>query len=317
MVSTEIKQVAGTLHIDSQEGKGTIFTIQLPLTVSANQALLIETGDDKFAIPLSSIDGVIRVSGKELNRLFKEDKPMYQYGGRDYGFFHLGSILGLSKPQLPDKGIKVPLILARAGDHNVALLVEQIVGRQEIVIKSVGPQISTVSGISGATIMGDGSVALILDTSSLIREGIAHMAKVAMERERLEAERAAQSVVPLIMVVDDSITVRKVTERLLKRHDMETLTAKDGIDALDKLQEQTPNLVLLDVEMPRMDGFELATTMRNDDRLKNIPIIMITSRTGEKHRERAAKIGVDAYLGKPFQEVELLENIDAILNTSE
>ncbi len=317
VVSTEIKQVAGTLHIDSQEGKGTIFTIQLPLTVSANQALLIETGDDKFAVPLSSVDGVIRVSERELNKLFKEDKPTYQYGGRDYGFFHLGSILGLSKPQLPDKGVKIPLILARAGDHNVALLVEKIVGRQEIVIKSVGPQISTVSGISGATIMGDGSVALILDISSLVREGMAHMAKVAIERERLEAERAAQSVIPMIMVVDDSITVRKVTERLLKRHDMEALTAKDGMDALDKLQDQIPDLMLLDVEMPRMDGFELATTMRNDDRLRNIPIIMITSRTGQKHRERAEKIGVDAYLGKPFQEVELLENIDAILKTSE
>ena len=119
------------------------------------------------------------------------------------------------------------------------------------------------------------------------------------------------------MVVDDSITVRKVTERLLKRHDMEALTAKDGMDALDKLQDQIPDLMLLDVEMPRMDGFELATTMRNDDRLRNIPIIMITSRTGQKHRERAEKIGVDAYLGKPFQEVELLENIDAILKTSE
>ncbi|NOX42929.1 MAG: response regulator [Gammaproteobacteria bacterium] len=317
VVNTEIKQVAGTLHIDSKEGKGSIFTIQLPLTVSANQALLIETGEDKFAIPLSSVDGVIRVSGKELDNLFNKDKPMYKYGGRDYGFFHLGSILGLSSPLPTDPKVKVPLILARAGDHNVALLVEQIVGRQEIVIKSVGPQISTVNGISGATIMGDGGVALILDISSLIREGMAHIAKAVVERERLEAERVASSAIPLIMVVDDSITVRKVTERLLKRHNMEPITAKDGIDALDKLQDQIPDLMLLDVEMPRMDGFELATAMRNDSRLKNIPIIMITSRTGDKHRERASKIGVDAYLGKPFQETELLENIEIILKTSE
>ena len=318
VVNTEIKQVNGTLHIDTKEGKGSIFTIQLPLTVSANQALLIETGEDHFALPLSSIDGVIRVSGKELAKLYNEDKPVYQYGGRKYGFFHLGTILGVAKPQMPEAGDKVPLILARAGDHSVALLVERIVGRQEIVIKSVGPQISTVNGISGATIMGDGSVALILDISSLIREGMAHFAKVEVERERMEAEKAAAaSAIPTVMIVDDSITVRKVTERLLKRHNYQYMTAKDGIDALDKLQDQIPDVMLLDIEMPRMDGFELATAMRNDDRLKDIPIIMITSRTGDKHRDRAAKIGVNAYLGKPFQEPELLENIESLLNSSE
>ncbi len=318
VVNTEIKQVNGTLHIDTKEGKGSIFTIQLPLTVSANQALLIETGEEQYALPLSSVDGVIRVSGKELAKLYDEDKPIYQYGGRKYGFFHLGTILGVAKPQLPEPGEKVPLILARAGDHSVALLVERIVGRQEIVIKSVGPQISTVNGISGATIMGDGRVALIIDISSLIREGMAHFAKVEVERERIEAEKAAAaSAIPTVMIVDDSITVRKVTERLLKRHNYQFMTAKDGIDALDKLQDQIPDVMLLDIEMPRMDGFELATAMRNDDRLKDIPIIMITSRTGDKHRDRATKIGVNAYLGKPFQETELLENIESLLNSSE
>lgn len=317
VVNTEIKQVAGTLHIDTKEGKGSIFTIQLPLTVSANQALIIETGDDHYAIPLSSVDGVIRVSDKELKKLYGEEKPMYKYGGRNYGFFHLGTILGVSKPKESEDGEKIPLILARAGDHNVALLVEQIVGRQEIVIKSVGPQISTVNGISGATIMGDGSIALILDISSLIREGYAHIAKIQVEQEQAKASKTVKSGVPTVMVVDDSITVRKVTERLLKRHKMNSVTAKDGVDALDKLQDMIPDIMLLDIEMPRMDGFELATAIRNDDRLKHVPIIMITSRTGDKHRERATKIGVNAYLGKPFQEPELLENIESLLNSSE
>jgi chemosensory pili system protein ChpA (sensor histidine kinase/response regulator) len=115
------------------------------------------------------------------------------------------------------------------------------------------------------------------------------------------------------MVVDDSITMRKVTSRVLERNDIEVTTAKDGLDAVEKIQDRIPDLVLLDIEMPRMDGYEFATYMRNDPRLKAVPIIMITSRTGEKHRQRAMEIGVDRYLGKPYQEADLLRNVDEIL----
>ena len=118
---------------------------------------------------------------------------------------------------------------------------------------------------------------------------------------------------PLVMVVDDSITMRKVTSRVLERNDMEVATAKDGLDAVEKIQDRIPDLVLLDIEMPRMDGYEFATYMRNDPRLKAVPIIMITSRTGEKHRQRAMEIGVDRYLGKPYQEADLLRNVEEIL----
>ena len=121
-----------------------------------------------------------------------------------------------------------------------------------------------------------------------------------------------EDTVPVVMVVDDSITVRKVTTRLLERHEMKVVAAKDGVDALAQLQETIPDIMLLDVEMPRMDGFELATNMRNDEALKNIPIIMITSRTGQKHRDRAASIGVNIYMGKPFTESDLLDNINVL-----
>lgn len=115
------------------------------------------------------------------------------------------------------------------------------------------------------------------------------------------------------MVVDDSVTVRKVTTRLLERQGYAVLTAKDGVDAIAKLEEVTPDIMLLDIEMPRMDGFEVATLVRHNPRIKNLPIIMITSRTGEKHRERAFQLGVNCYMGKPFQEQELLENIHELL----
>jgi chemosensory pili system protein ChpA (sensor histidine kinase/response regulator) len=187
-----------------------------------------------------------------------------------------------------------------------------------------------VPGIFGATIMGDGSVVMILDLAPLVRRSAAMREENAVEAALEEAMpglmEAAAPVAPvpevearrqpLVMVVDDSITMRKVTSRVLERNDMEVVTAKDGLDAVEKLQDRVPDLVLLDIEMPRMDGYELATYMRNDSRLKAVPIIMITSRTGEKHRQRAFEIGVDRYLGKPYQEADLLRNVEETLRLS-
>jgi chemosensory pili system protein ChpA (sensor histidine kinase/response regulator) len=201
--------------------------------------------------------------------------------------------------------------MVRSGELKAAIEVEGLIGSREIVVKPVGPQLSTLRGISGATIMGDGRVVLILDLGVLIRLANAQREETGEERRVIEEVVEARK--PVVMVVDDSITVRKVTTRLLERNEMETLSAKDGVDALAQLQEVRPDVMLLDVEMPRMDGFELATNIRNDENLKDIPIIMITSRTGEKHRERALGIGVNVYMGKPYNENELLENIHTLI----
>ena len=193
----------------------------------------------------------------------------------------------------------------------MAFQVENLLGSREIVVKSVGPQISTVRGVSGATILGDGRVVMILDVAALLRGGanvLDHVNDIVQQPARTEGLT--------VMVVDDSITVRKVTTRVLERNEMTVITAKDGVDAVSKLQEHIPDIMLLDIEMPRMDGFELATHVRNEARLRDIPIIMITSRTGDKHRQRAMQIGVNRYLGKPFQESDLLENIRALLEES-
>jgi chemosensory pili system protein ChpA (sensor histidine kinase/response regulator) len=202
------------------------------------------------------------------------------------------------------------LLLARSGDQRAAICVDQVIGSREIVVKPVGPQVSSIPGIFGATIMGDGRVIVILDVAPLVRRsaalrksGDAPVIAAPVEQRRI----------PLVMVVDDSITMRKVTGRVLERHNYEVITAKDGVDAIEKLQDRIPDVMLLDIEMPRMDGYELATHMRNDARLRGIPIIMITSRTGEKHRQRAFEIGVDRYLGKPYQETDLMRNVQEIL----
>jgi chemosensory pili system protein ChpA (sensor histidine kinase/response regulator) len=203
------------------------------------------------------------------------------------------------------------LLLVRSGEHRVAIQVDHIMGNRQIVVKSVGAQLSSIRYVSGGTILADSRVALILDVAALVRMDVVHT-PLTTDAAKGAGERPVR-----VMVVDDSITVRKVTTRLLKRHNMEVTTAKDGVDAVAQLQEQQPDVMLLDIEMPRMDGYELARHMRNTEELADIPIIMITSRSGDKHRNLAFSLGVKRYLGKPYQEGELLENIYAVLAESE
>jgi chemosensory pili system protein ChpA (sensor histidine kinase/response regulator) len=310
VVNSEIKQLGGVLDIDSTPGQGSLFTVRLPLTLSVSRALLVNVAEDVYAIPLMSINGIERISGSELDALLNSENPVLHWVGEDYDVMHLTNVLGagpgLVSPDVP----KVALLLAKSGDHRIAFAIDGLIGSREIVVKSLGPQLSTLQDLAGATILADGSVALIIDMPSLIRRGLARKGREITEAEALEhgVERE-----PVVMVVDDSITVRKVTERLLKRHNMICITAKDGVDALSVLEETVPDVMLLDIEMPRMDGFELATHMRNTERLKDIPIIMITSRTGEKHRQRAMDIGVNKYMGKPYTEVDLLDNIESLI----
>src|SRR5690606_4578108 len=189
---------------------------------------------------------------------------------------------------------------------HAAVTVDQVLGNREIVVKTVGPQVASIPGIFGATIMGDGRVVVILDVAPLVRR---HAVLPADPAPAQDDQRA----VPLVMVVDDSVTMRKVTGRVLERHNLEVVTAKDGVDALERLAERVPDLMLLDIEMPRMDGYELATQMKADPRLQQVPIVMITSRTGEKHRQRAMDLGVERYMGKPYQESELMRNVYELL----
>lgn len=313
VVNNEIKQLGGLLTIDTEQGKGSRFTVSLPLTLSLTRALMVQVSEETYALPLLSVEGVERITAEQLQAIYDQDKPVYQWLGQDYPFIHLGSAMGLSNPHIPQDRNRIPLLLVKSGEYRAAVQVDNLIGSREIVVKPVGPQLSTMRGITGATIMGDGGVVLIIDLGVLVRaESIRE--ELATE-PLLSAPAVAEPEIhePVIMVIDDSITVRKVTTRMLERNNYRAVSAKDGVDALAQLQEMQPDVMLLDVEMPRMDGFELATNVRNDERLKDIPIIMITSRTGQKHRDRASKIGVNVYMGKPYNETELLENIKSML----
>jgi chemosensory pili system protein ChpA (sensor histidine kinase/response regulator) len=306
VVASEIKKLGGALHMETKLGEGSRFIIRLPLTLAISHALILRANDELYALPLPTVEGVVRLSRTEVEAHLGADAPPFEYGGQKYKFQHLAFYVGREPGPLPDGDVTVPVILVRAGEHSTGLVTDELVGSREIVVKSVGPQIAAIRGISGATILGDGRIVIILDIGALVRTDFRARTEPVMPREKTDTRSVA-------LVVDDSITVRRVTQRLLERNGMRVLTARDGVDAMEMLQEHTPDIILLDIEMPRMDGYEVATQVRADPRLSGIPIIMITSRVGEKHRARAIEIGVDDYLGKPYQEAQLLEAIEPLI----
>jgi len=306
VVDNEVKKLGGSMRIESMAGQGTRFLIRLPYTLAITHALIVNIGDETFALPLPTVEGITRVSREKILKHLTEDEPRLDYGGITYRIQHLGSLVGAAPSALPEDENAVSLVLIRAGEASTALLMDSLEGSREIVVKTLGPHIASVAGVTGATILGDGRVIMILDPSTLVR-----------------AQRAAEPVVPVAppvaerqltaLVVDDSITMRRVTQRLLERRGVRVLTARDGLDAITVLQEHDADIILLDIEMPRMDGYQFATHVRNDARVKHLPIIMITSRSGEKHRAKAIEIGVNDYLSKPYQESQLVAAIEALL----
>ncbi|MBC3422488.1 Hpt domain-containing protein [Pseudomonas sp. RW3S2] len=311
VVHEEVKQLGGSMSIESSPGKGARFQIRLPFTVSLNRALMVHLGEEQYAIPLNTIEGIVRVPPAELEACYQLDPPRYRYAGHAYDLRYLGELLqDVARPRLLGQSLPLPVLLVHAQEQSFAIQADGLSPSREIVVKSLGPQFAAVPGLSGATLLGDGRVVLILDLLGQLRGQQRRLARLPVgdgERRQLFGPAARRPL--LVMVVDDSVTVRKVTSRLLERHGMSVLTAKDGVDAMALLEEHRPDVLLLDIEMPRMDGFEVATRVRRDNRLHDLPIIMITSRTGQKHRDRAMAIGVNEYLGKPYQESLLLQSI--------
>jgi chemosensory pili system protein ChpA (sensor histidine kinase/response regulator) len=308
VVTSEVKRLSGTVALTSKQGQGTEFLIRLPLTLAIIDAVLVNVGKVIHAIPTASIEAVTRVGRDALEKYYKGTSQVFEHLGEDYRVMHLGKLLDPAvNPELGEQRWQ-PLLLVRTADQRLALAVDSLGGTQRILVKALGPQLSAVPWLNGGTILPDGRVAMIIDLLALARSPAVHAYRAALAQvAAAERHRAC------VMVVDDSLTVRRVTERLLRRQNMDVLTAKDGVEALTMLEDRVPDLMLLDIEMPRMDGYELTRHIRRSPRLQTIPIIMITSRTGEKHRRLAMELGVNRYLGKPYQEAELLDEISAVL----
>jgi len=308
VVANEVRQIGGSVRADSEAGKGAQFTIRIPLSLTVMQAIMVRVADRQFAIPLQAVRGVTRMLSSEWEHQLHSSEPHQEYAGERYPLIELETQLGFDVEELPESTLS--LLMIEAGEHRAALRVNELQGHREIVIKPVGPQISSITGILGGTITGDGQVVPILDMGPLIRRAFDKNLLPGHEAEYQRAERAEEiKRTPLVMVVDDSITMRRVTARVLEHRGLEVVTARDGLDAVEAMFERVPDLILLDIEMPRMDGYELATHVRNDPRLKHVPMVMITSRSGEKHRQHAKELGVNGYLTKPYQEADLIEEV--------
>lgn len=315
VVQSEIKALGGHVTVNSELGKGTEFTIRVPTSVAVSDALMVKVGEQQFALPLAQIERIVRVSPVALTEYYDSDAEYFELDRVNYRLRYVGEfVTGQAKPVLNNIGSSVPVIIFNSGGRSVALQVDQLIGsRAQIVIKAIGKQMTSVGSVGGATILADGRVCLILDGQSIARRVLTTARAHQIEQAIVQPAEARVTRRRTVMVVDDSVTVRKVTSRLLERHGFDVITAKDGLDAIELLATANPDLMLLDIEMPRMDGFEVASHVRHDSSHKALPIIMITSRTGEKHREHAFSLGVNQYMGKPFQEAELLENIQSIL----
>jgi chemosensory pili system protein ChpA (sensor histidine kinase/response regulator) len=307
VVRNEVAALGGRVEMRFTKGQGTRFEIYLPLTLAVTQTVLVRAGTRTYAIPSVMVEQVLQLRQEQLVAAYAQRQTVWQ--DRHYPFHYLPHLLGASDAVAEQKRFS-PTLYLRSGTNSIALHVDDMVGsNQEIVVKAIGPQLQRIAGITGATVLGTGEIVLILNPVQLAIKEVALRPAVVHAAPKPQAA-ATQ---PTVMVVDDSLTVRKVTGRLLERQGYLVVTARDGVEAMEKLQELVPDVMLVDIEMPRMDGFDLTRNVRADARLARVPIIMITSRTADKHQNYAREIGVSHFLGKPYQEDDLLAKISGFL----
>ncbi|MGI4936191.1 MAG: Hpt domain-containing protein [Janthinobacterium lividum] len=377
VVRAEAVSLGGRISIESSAGKGAQFTIHLPLTLAVTQVVVLATGGKTYAVPSVLVEQVQQLKSTALVAAYNEGAVLWM--GQRVPMFYLSALLG-DHVTAPLTQQYTPVLILKSGTQRVAVHVDAVLGNREVVIKNIGPQLSRMIGVAGATVLGAGDIVLILDPVPLAQRhasdpsrgmrpqtsehsqvqlanavdiadaayphleqaGSLELGAVAELNEILlpapqtaraplqtvdTAPAAARPALPpsvsapagvstpvqglrtqrTVMVVDDSLTVRRVTQRMLAREGYQVVLAKDGVDALEQLQAIRPDVMLVDIEMPRMDGFDLTRNVRSDERTRAIPIIMITSRTAVKHRTYAMELGVNEYLGKPYQEEQLLK----------
>ncbi len=303
VVRSEAQALGGRVAVASEAGQGARFTITLPLTLAVAQVVLVVAGGRTHAVPSTLVEAVQQVREADLAAAI--DAGNIHLAGHELALYGLPDLLGMDDDERITTQRSTPVLVLNGGSRRIALRVDEVLGNREVVVKNIGRQLARMPGIDGATVLGSGEIVLILDPLALAQQ--------PQGEARVKQAIAAQVRRPIVMVVDDSLTVRRVTQRLLEREGYRVVLAKDGIEALELIGQGAPDLMLVDIEMPRMDGFDLTRNVRGNEATKAIPIIMITSRTADKHRNVALGLGVNAYFGKPYQETVLLAAIEGLL----
>jgi chemosensory pili system protein ChpA (sensor histidine kinase/response regulator) len=313
IVKTTVSKLKGSLSLESQVGKGSTFTIRLPVTMAVMRSILVKTHQETFAIPLGAVQQIVRLDQNDLEWVGQEQ--FVRVADRVFPLYSLGKVLGLSQPA--DESVtRWPILILDVGAKQVAFTVDHLMGGREIVIKNLGSHLRRVRNLIGATLMGDGSVVLILDPVALVREATSAARRPARPASQAPAILARDTWT--VLVIDDSPSVRRVLTTLIKSVGWKPVTARDGLEALEILYHTatSPDLILLDVEMPRMDGYELLGTLKANETYRHIPVVMVTSRAGDKHRKKALDLGSSGYLVKPYQDDALLNVIRALVKES-
>jgi chemosensory pili system protein ChpA (sensor histidine kinase/response regulator) len=317
VVKSEVQALGGRIETNSSSGKGSSFKLVLPLTTAVTQVVMVRAGHITFGIPANLLEIIRRATPQEIEQAYAERHINFQT--ERVPFHWIGALLQASASSVEPIGRSTPIAIIRSASQRVAVHIDEVLGNQEVVVKNLGPQLSRLPGLAGMSLLPSGAVVLIYNPVALhtVYNDRAAAFIEQVKQSKLHAQLSTEAQTALIMVVDDSVTVRRVTQRLLQREGYRVVLANDGLMALEKLAEgeELPSVILSDIEMPRMDGYDLARNIRADERLKALPIVMITSRMAEKHREHAMSLGVDHYLGKPYGEEELLEIIRSYTHT--
>jgi chemotaxis protein histidine kinase CheA/ActR/RegA family two-component response regulator len=330
VVRDSVSRLRGTLVVETAPGLGTAFTMTFPTSLAIQSAMMVRVGGQQFAIPTVHVESIGRLDN--FKRTNSGGQPAVVVRNDLYPLHMLSQYLSL--PTNPTIDDKAQMLLVHVGGRRVALAVDEIRGKFDIVMKNLGPHLREVHGIAGGTVLGNGHVVLVLELNSLLasklnvmlprREGTPPTGQM---KQHIDVSNKQQGVPSLpaavampipergkhILVVDDSPSVRRVVSNMLKQHGWTVQMARDGVEALEMISLETPAAVLLDIEMPRMDGYELISTVRAQEQYRTLPLVVLTSRAAAKHQQRAMSLGASAYVVKPYQDEELISTINSLV----
>ncbi len=331
VVRDTVTRLRGTIEVDSVVGQGTTFTMKIPINLQIQRVVLVRVGDQTYAIPMTVVEQLVQLDYGSRSQ--SGGNPVIEVRGISYPLVHLASYLNLVPGPVSEKS---PVLLVNSGQQRWGLIVDAVSGRQEIVASSLGPHLRNIPSVLGATVLGNGQVVLILDPVDMLQRPPRSGAplsfvsaqgmmppgmpsngdpRVAVRpNDIMRGSRSGQPAgLPYVLVVDDSPSVRRFVSATLKNVGWDVMTARDGAEALELVAQRTPAAILLDIEMPRMDGYELMAAIRNQPAFQHLPLIVLTSRAATKHQQRALQLGADAYVVKPYQDDQLLRTVSDLV----